>query len=446
MPSLTTIILDYSYAGVSYDVDNSTAWPRNPFPSIKYVHIENIDMGEAASLLSKMTSGSLVNVSVRSPYNTCSLRASEVISAIALAEHGTHNLENLRIGHTDEDEYSPTDSYVKQGDLLTIADLRPLYKFSSLNHLFIDVVCKMILHNQDLIELAEALPCLRSLSLNCSFGWQTRPEITFYGIFWLLHLCPELGNFGIVFDAEDLSSLDVGPDASTQYRLPPPSPPRDHSPLMLFVGDSTIADPYKVADVLSGIFHGLEGVSTSSRHNTLPDDVQWIKNRRWHSRRWQKVESLLKMRNYQKFKNFKSRAQRAKKDTKSRYSLEEGAYKHLAAYDDTSDGSSTSDEDDLEDDPDPWSEDEDGSDFVTDDSSSESDGDLGSYDSSADNGSGSDGQIHVYMKGKGSDDEDSDCEDSDYEESDDEDSDDEDSDDEDSGDEDTGDQITSEET
>ncbi|EIW81771.1 hypothetical protein CONPUDRAFT_152675 [Coniophora puteana RWD-64-598 SS2] len=185
----------------------------------------------------------------------------------------------------------PSSSFAKRCSIFNGDNLRPLFKFSQLTQLHFEVVCTMTLTDKLVIDLGRALPCLEDLMLNGLYGCQTRSSVTFYGLFWLLALCPRLYEFGLAFDAEDLSAVNPTSDVPPEKRAPIP-PPHDTS--VLFVGDSRIRYPRKVATLLKDVFPRLSSIACWKESPDLPFDRDRAEEADLHRWRWKRVEEYMK--------------------------------------------------------------------------------------------------------------------------------------------------------
>jgi len=262
-------------------------------------------------------------------HNICSSRAEELIHAIS--EYGTSSMDCIIIDHhAEKDNFtSPLslDYYVKRGNLLTMAQIRPLFKFSQRTKLHVDVICKMNLRDQDVIDIAHAFPRLKELSLNSMYGCQGGSTVTFYGLFRLLYLCPHIHELGVCFNAQELSVVDPSSDILMGRR--PPTPPPHLSLTWLFVGDSKISDPPKVADVLYTIFPQLKTICSWTSHPALPEVTpEQTSEAKEFKRRWQKVDRLLRKRIRERLR-FEERWGKVEQEMSSRFTENGFAWKGL---------------------------------------------------------------------------------------------------------------------
>ncbi|EIW81767.1 hypothetical protein CONPUDRAFT_164544 [Coniophora puteana RWD-64-598 SS2] len=265
--------------------------PENPFSSVTSLDFCSVKLDQATEFISE-TAISPTDLGIHCLHSKSATLAEALINAIV--ETCGISLKKLTVGYTDKETFispPPLDSIRQRGNFLTLASLKPLFRFKNLHTLKIDVVCKMDLGDNDIIELAKAFPHLQDLSLNSRFGWQQRSKVTFFGFFSLLSHCPELEEIGIVFDAEDLSAVDPELDTPPERRAPIPAQ-RDFT-YELTVGDSRIGDPEKVAAVLLAVFPCLEDIHSWMLCDALPMDEERAREGMPHYLGWQKVQELI---------------------------------------------------------------------------------------------------------------------------------------------------------
>ncbi|EIW81783.1 hypothetical protein CONPUDRAFT_164556, partial [Coniophora puteana RWD-64-598 SS2] len=288
---------------------------RKPFQRIEDIWFTVVDMDQATQFVSEMGI-SPSSIRVWSRYNTCSSRAEDLFDAVA--KHASPVLKSLIVSSTDESElasHPPSSSFTVRANTLSISSFRPIFKCSHLTSLHVHVACALTLNDQDLIELGRSLPFLKDLDLNTGVGSQTPSNVTFYGFFWLLTLCPHLYHIGISFNAEDLSSVDPTSDVLPEKRPPMPPP---HKTVLLFVGESRIQHPQKVAEILDVVFPRLEFVECWDSEPQIPFDAERSEVAAVHSRRWRVVESQIRRRRRDR-KRFETRWAKVRKEMKKHF-------------------------------------------------------------------------------------------------------------------------------
>ncbi|EIW81769.1 hypothetical protein CONPUDRAFT_164546 [Coniophora puteana RWD-64-598 SS2] len=299
-----------------------------PFRNLTWITFLLVDLDQVTEFVKEMRVAP-AHFEIGCHHNICSSRAEELIHAIS--EYGTSSMDCIIIDHHTEKENftSPPslDYYAKRGNLLTMAQIRPLFKFSQLTKLHVDVVCKMNIGDQDVIDIAHAFPRLKELSLNSMYGCQGGSTVTFYGLFWLLYLCPHIHELGVCLNAQDISTVD--PSSGIPMEKCPPTPPPHLTLTWLFVGDSKISHPSKVADVLYAIFPQLKTICSWTSHPALPEVTpEQTSEAKEFKRRWQKVDRLLRKRIRDR-RRFEERWEKVEQEMSSRFTENGFAWKGL---------------------------------------------------------------------------------------------------------------------
>ncbi|KAH7908352.1 hypothetical protein BJ138DRAFT_371077 [Hygrophoropsis aurantiaca] len=135
---------------------------------------------------------------------------------------------------------------------LDITTLRPLLSFSKLEHLRLNVICSVDLNDDNLTELANAWPRLKTLVLNEYNGWQRTSGISFTGLATLLRACPLLEELALSIDATQLTFASTTRSGEEI---------RNDKITTIGLGDSTIDNPAAVASILRGLFRALTAVT-----------------------------------------------------------------------------------------------------------------------------------------------------------------------------------------
>ncbi|EIW81768.1 hypothetical protein CONPUDRAFT_143463 [Coniophora puteana RWD-64-598 SS2] len=222
----------------------------------------------------------------------CAGRVEDVIKA--LAKHGTRPLKTFFMIDSDYDGVPAFESkFVVRNHLLAIDSFRPLFKFTHLEILHVNMICCLELNDQGLIELALALPFLRDLSLNAEYGWRTFSKVTFYGLYTVIHLCPRLRSLGIELDALAINS--TRPSADLPEHLQNfPEPKANTAITFLVVGDSLIEDPATVAQRLYAVMPKLKKIKAWSTKWAKWDEMDRILMRNMFKPRWAEVQRGLR--------------------------------------------------------------------------------------------------------------------------------------------------------
>jgi hypothetical protein len=89
------------------------------------------------------------------------------------------------------------------------SDFMPLIRFGSIGTLIIDVNCSMHLADDDLAALASAWPHLRTFSVNKTYGWVVKSDITQTGLLEMLQRCPRLQTLCIAIDTDTFADVPL---------------------------------------------------------------------------------------------------------------------------------------------------------------------------------------------------------------------------------------------
>ncbi|KAG2071603.1 hypothetical protein BDR04DRAFT_1231036 [Suillus decipiens] len=89
------------------------------------------------------------------------------------------------------------------------SDFMPLAQFGSLDTLIIDVNCSIHLTDDDLASLASAWPDLRTFSINKTYGWVVKSDITQIGLLQMLQCCPKLQTLCIAIDTNTFTEVPL---------------------------------------------------------------------------------------------------------------------------------------------------------------------------------------------------------------------------------------------
>ncbi|KAF8441702.1 hypothetical protein L210DRAFT_3447523 [Boletus edulis BED1] len=101
--------------------------------------------------------------------------------------------------------------------VLGLEDLRLCMPFSNLRWIQLDIEWKIDLTDSALLTLVSAWPCLKGLSINTNWGWNTLGGITPNGLLQLLQSCPLLTNIALAIDTR----ADIPPSPTSLGFLPP---------------------------------------------------------------------------------------------------------------------------------------------------------------------------------------------------------------------------------
>ncbi|KAH7927599.1 hypothetical protein BV22DRAFT_1006684 [Leucogyrophana mollusca] len=203
LPALASasFALDISFNAASI----SSQLPATPFPRLSLLKMQAPVLSSMDSLLKTMKiSPHLVDVSFDGDTPAARVAAFFVTLCSSCSPDSLFQLviqENTRTLHDDIQNPSTC--------LLKIDQLRPLFQFTRLRSLRLELFSTFSINDAGIEELARAWPALTALHLNKAAGWEAPSQITFQGLAALLQHCPKLSTLSIDVDFRSLEALPV---------------------------------------------------------------------------------------------------------------------------------------------------------------------------------------------------------------------------------------------
>ena len=112
-------------------------------------------------------------------------------------------IKSLSLVHGEQSPSLGEDGALQLG----MEDLRPCMAFSNLDTLDLYIGWNVDLRDSELLLLASSWPCLKFLSINGDFGWNTQGGITPNGLLQLFQICPSLHSIYVVVDTRGYIEL-----------------------------------------------------------------------------------------------------------------------------------------------------------------------------------------------------------------------------------------------
>ncbi|KAH7925254.1 hypothetical protein BV22DRAFT_1034258 [Leucogyrophana mollusca] len=209
------------------------------FPTLRDVAIRSRTLASCLQFLELSTTSSFESLSFTVEDRT---RAHDLYSIFASwsSSSSYQKLSSLDITELNYQYLTYDDTYV-----IDLPVLRPLFRFSHLERLSLEIFCTFSLGNEAVKEMASAWPHIQTLDISYrEQGWEIPTRITLPGIIPLLQNCPYLQYLGLVVDATVVSA--------SAARLPGAGV-RNTSLGTLYLADSPITRPALVAAFLSSV-------------------------------------------------------------------------------------------------------------------------------------------------------------------------------------------------
>ncbi|KAH7906461.1 hypothetical protein BJ138DRAFT_1117553 [Hygrophoropsis aurantiaca] len=203
LPSLTSVCFAIDSSFVPYSI--KSALPPQPFPMLNTLTIRapGIIFVDALMRLMKI-SPTLIDVCAET--NSEATRISRFFATLSNS-CCTESLKTLRV------QEHPTSLLADIPDpnkwVLGVQDLRPLFRFTRLRAVRLELVSTFDIDNAAIEELAHAWPELTSLHINKDVGWKALSKITYHGLLTLLENCSKLSSLSIDIDLRSLEEMPV---------------------------------------------------------------------------------------------------------------------------------------------------------------------------------------------------------------------------------------------
>ena len=172
-----------------------TAYLHYPFPSLQLLSIMIPSLGPCATLIQMMRTCRLTTVVL---YPTERVFPSEIAKLFA-ALHDYCSPTTLQV--VEIHRRNQRDWVLSSDDAFHLDHLEPLLHFPNMRVFCINTPLMIDMGNEDIKAIADAWPLLVGLMLVDDWGFVNLPEVTWAGVAYLTHMCPQLITLSISLDS-----------------------------------------------------------------------------------------------------------------------------------------------------------------------------------------------------------------------------------------------------
>ncbi|KAJ7040499.1 hypothetical protein C8F04DRAFT_1310909 [Mycena alexandri] len=289
LPSLKSLDLSVTDQQDLGPPSSLTTRSRNPtFPALHTVQFFASSIQFAIEFVNMLSQCPLEDFTLGTDVLASNITMGEFFSALAAGVF--HRMLTSLLIHEVDDGVTTTPTppagtignYIIRGPVLAL-----LFCFSNLTTVRLTTPAGIDIDDTTAGDIARAWPKIRSLELGSCTDAHHPSSMTLRGLRAFATYCENLTYLGITLDASTVPPFDNSPATRiSQLRL-----------RSLDVAASPIADSTAVSRFVSGLFPGLETITTLNEWNWVDpndeDDTPQMATARAHYRKWKQVETLI---------------------------------------------------------------------------------------------------------------------------------------------------------